>query len=50
MVVHILAGKFSRAERVYQYLNIDLEDAALISQIRQYYYLVLRKIVKIGEK
>lgn len=50
MVVRILAGKFSRAERARRRLHIDLEDAALTPQTRQRYYLALRKVVRIVEK
>ena len=46
----ILAGRFSRAERVRQRHKIDLDECALTPQTQQRYYLALRKLLPFYEK
>lgn len=50
MVIHILAGRFSRAEKVRQRAHIDLDDAALTPKTRSRYYVALRKLLPYIEK
>lgn len=45
MVVHILAGRTSRAERARRRSRIVLDDAALSEKTQRRYYLALRKLL-----
>ena len=45
----ILAGKFSRAERIRQRAKIQLDDAALTPKTLSRYYSALRKLIKYVE-
>lgn len=45
MVVHILAGRLSRAERARRRARIVLDDAALSDKTQRRYYLALRKLL-----
>ena len=46
----ILAGRFSRAERVRQRQKIELDDCALAPKTQQRYFLALRKLLPYFEK
>lgn len=49
MVIHVFAGRFTRAERVRQRQSVDLDDAALTDATRQRYYSALRKLLPVVE-
>lgn len=50
MGIRILAGRKTRAERIYERAKISLDDAALTSQTQTRYYLALRKLLPYFEK
>ena len=50
MGIRLVAGRFSKAERVRQRSKIQLEDAALSPQTQQRYYLALRMLLPFIEK
>lgn len=50
MVVRLVAGRFSRAERARQRQHLDLEDVALSDKTKVRYYSALRKLLPYYEK
>ena len=46
----LIAGRFSRAERVRQRVRISLEDAALTEKTLSRYYSALRKVLPYVEQ
>lgn len=50
MGIRVLAGRKSRAERIYLRKAIDLDDAALSTQTQSRYYAALKKLLPYFEK
>lgn len=50
MVIHIFAGRFSRAEKRRLRRNVQLDDAALTDKTKTRCYLALRKLLPYFEK